>query len=84
MACPCNFLLHVVLCIQIPLGWEIKTFSDCLAAVLQSIKNADNLLHMIQKHLRPSIQMCTVIVSQSLFGFVILTVTMKNFRLKMF
>ena len=28
---------------------------------------------MVQKHLRPSIQMYTIIVSQNVFGFVILT-----------
>ena len=31
------------------------------------------LLHMAQKHLRLSIQMCTIIVSQSVFGFIIFT-----------
>ena len=34
MACPCYFLLHLVLCIQIPLGWEIETFPGSLEAVL--------------------------------------------------
>ena len=28
MACPCYFLLHLVLCIQSPLGWESETFPD--------------------------------------------------------
>ena len=82
MSCPCYFVTVTLPGTMHPLGRENETFSDCLEAVLLSIKNGDNLLHMVQKHLRPSIQMCTIIVSQSVFGFVILTVTQKNFRLK--